>query len=166
MVSTLPATRFSKLVDMLWFERRLLEFLLFKLVTANLVLTANDRRFVTSAISEVERVMQEVRKAESQRTFAVDKLALEWGVPADRLSLGYLATRAPVEIRAEFEDHRNGFLALVEEIEQITRENRRLATVGLETIRGTLGLADGLTYDAAGRRSTPASQATTVDWVL
>ena len=166
MVTAPPAARFSKLIDMLWFERRLLEFLLFKLVTANLVLTANDRRFVTSAISEVDRVMEEVRRAEGQRAFAVDRLASEWGIAADKLSLGYLASNAPQEIRQQFEEHRAGFLGLVQEIEHITRENRRLATVELDSIRGTLGLSDGLTYDAAGRRSSPASHAAAVDWVL
>ncbi len=153
-------------MDTLWYERHLLEFLLFKLVTANLVLISNDHRFVPSAISEVERVMEEVRKAEGHRAFALEKLAGEWKVPADRLSLEYLATHAPNEVRPHFQDHRAGFLELVGEIEELTRENRRLASVGLEGIRGTLGLADGLTYDSAGRSAAVAGRATTVDRVL
>ena len=166
MVTSLPATRFSELADTLWYERRLLEFLLFKLVTANLVLIANDHRFVGPAIAEVERVMTEVRKAEHRRAAALDAVAEEWGQPASQLSLEYLATAAPADLRPAFADHRLGFLELVGEIEDLTRENRRLATVSLDGIRGTLGLVDGLTYDRAGRSSAAPGRPTTIDRVI
>ncbi len=54
----------AELADTLWYERRLLEYLLFKLVSANLVLIADDRRFVGPAIAEVDAVMNEIREAE------------------------------------------------------------------------------------------------------
>ena len=87
-----PATpHLVRLADMLWFERRLLEFLLFKLVSANLVLTANDRRFVGPAIAEVERVVTEVRRAEIDRIAVIDSLAADWGVTVSELTLAYIA---------------------------------------------------------------------------
>ena len=61
----------SQLADTLWYERRLLEYLLFKLVSANLVLIADDRRFVGPAIAEVDAVMAEIRRAEEQRSSAI-----------------------------------------------------------------------------------------------
>ena len=137
---------------MLWFERRLLEFLLFKLVSANLVLTANDRRFVGPAVAEVERVVVEVRRAEGDRAEVIDKIAADWGVDASILSLEYIAEHAPEELRPDFEDHHVGFMALVNEIEELTQENRRLATVSLEDIRGAFGLDQSGMYDAEGRR--------------
>ena len=51
----------ARLADTLWYERRLLEYLLFKLVSANLVLIADDRRFVGPAVAEVDAVMEQIR---------------------------------------------------------------------------------------------------------
>ncbi len=42
-------------------------------------------------------------------------------------------------------------MGLVNEIEILTRENRRLATVALDGIQGTLGFAGGDIYDSAGK---------------
>jgi hypothetical protein len=166
MGSAPPTPQLHELADTLWYERRLLEFLLFKLVSANLVLIANDHRFVAPAIAEVERVMEEVRRAEAERAGAVARLAAAWGVPHTQLTLAYLSTHVPDAMRTAFEEHRTGFLELVGEIEDLTRENRRLATVSLDGIRGTLGLVDGLTYDAAGRTSVSKGPPTTIDRVL
>ena len=52
----------AQLADTLWLERRLLECLLFKLVEANLILTADAARFVTLAIDEVEQVKELARE--------------------------------------------------------------------------------------------------------
>ncbi len=162
-----PTPHLVRLADMLWFERRLLEFLLFKLVSANLVLTASDRRLVGPAVAEVERVVSEVRRAETDRAAVIESLAMDSGVAPDALSLGYIAGTAPEELRADFEDHHEGFMALVSEIESLTRENRRLATVSLEDIRSSFGLSDSGTYDAAGRRRVePSDQPGNTDRVI
>ena len=156
----------TELVDTLWYERRLLEFLLFKLVAANLVLSADDWRFAAPAIAEVERVVQEVRQAESERERVLESIATEWGVEPRALSMTYLAANAPPAFKADLEDHRDNFMGLVNEIDELTRENRRLATVGLEGIRETLGLTQSVTYDAAGRRGQRPAAATRFDRVL
>lgn len=141
----------AQLADTLWYERRLLEYLLFKLVSANLVLIADDRRFVGPAIAEVDAVMNEIRRAESQRDSAVAEVARDFGIAPANVSLAFLADNAPDSLRATFEDHKATFMNLVNEIELLTRENRRLATVALDGIQGTLGFAGGDIYDAAGR---------------
>ena len=141
----------AELADTLWYERRLLEYLLFKLVSANLVLIADDRRFVGPAIAEVDAVMNEIRNAESQRSSVVAAVASAYNVPAATVTLDFLAANAPESLRAIFEDHRTTFMSLVNEIEILTRENRRLASVALDGIRGTLGFASGDIYDSAGR---------------
>jgi len=71
MVTSAESAHMAQLADTLWYERRLLEYLLFKLVSANLVLIADDRRFVGPAIAEVDAVMNEIRRAESQRSAAL-----------------------------------------------------------------------------------------------
>ena len=45
MVTSPGNAHMAQLADTLWYERRLLEYLLFKLVSANLVLIADDRDF-------------------------------------------------------------------------------------------------------------------------
>jgi hypothetical protein len=141
----------AKLADTLWYERRLLEYLLFKLVSANLVLIADDRRFVGPAIAEVDAVMNEIRKAEEQRSSVVAGVAEELAVPPSAVGLAFLADNAPESLRPIFEDHQATFMSLVNEIEALTRENRRLATVALDGIQGTLGFAGGDIYDSAGK---------------
>ena len=166
MVPAQAHSTVHELVDTLWFERRLLEFLLFKLVSANLVLSADDWRFVAPAIAEVERVVQEVRQAEADRAGLLSEVASEWNVGPHQLTLAYLAEHAPPELKSDLEDHRDAFMQLVNEIEELTRENRRLATVGIDGIRETLGLSQTVTYDAAGRRGQRPASATRFDRVL
>ena len=161
----------SRLADALWYERRLLEFLLFKLVSANLVLTVDDKRFVGPAIAEVEKVMEEVRAVELERSTLVTEVAEEWGVGSDSVSLAYLAQHAPDEVSLDFEDHQETFMQLVAEIEQLTQDNRKLATVGLDGIRETLRLVGGVdpgerTYDAIGRPQVSSVRPTKIDEVL
>lgn len=155
-----------ELAETLWYERRLLEFLLFKLVSANLVLAGEDHRFIAPAMGEVERVVSEVRRAEMKRDEVLAAVSREWDVPLRKLSLSYLADHAPADVRDDFVDHQTGFMDLVNEIEDLTRENRRLAGVGLDSIRDTLGLAEGLTYDSAGKRDRPGGSPIRVDRVL
>ena len=83
----------AQLADTLWYERRLLECLLFKLVSANLVLIADDRRFVGPAIGEVDAVMAEIRKAESRRGEVVAAVAREWNVPPEQVGLAFLVKK-------------------------------------------------------------------------
>jgi hypothetical protein len=156
----------SELADTLWYERGLLEYLLFKLVSANLVLIADDRRFVGPAIAEVEAVMAEVRRAEEQRSSMVAEVAREYNVPPSAVGLDFLVTNAPDSLRPVFEDHKTKFMSLVNEIEVLTRENRRLAKVALDGIRGTLGFAGGDIYDAAGKAMRTPDHPLRVDQVL
>ena len=166
-MDTSPASpHLVQLADTLWYERRLLEFLLFKLVSANLVLTSGDHRFVTPAVAEVERVMEAVRVAETDRSRVLAQAAHAMNASPDTLTLSYLAKHAPPALQADFADHRTGFMELVNEIESLTRENRRLASVSLDDLRDTLGLPENLTYDAAGRRGTAAQRPTTIDRIL
>jgi hypothetical protein len=156
----------TQLADTLWYERRLLEYLLFKLVSANLVLIADDRRFVGPAIAEVDAVMAEIRKAEGQRSEVVAAVARERNVPPSDVGLAFLVEHAPASLKATFEDHRTVFHQLVGEIEILTKENRRLATVGLDGIQGTLGFAGGEIYDAAGRATRTPDHPVRVNRVL
>jgi len=156
----------AELADTLWYERRLLEYLLFKLVSANLVLISDDRRFVGPAIAEVDAVMAEIRRAEEQRSDVVADVAKEFAVAPSMVGMEFLVDNAPDALRAVFEDHQRVFMNLVNEIEHLTKENRRLATVALDGIQGTLGFAGGDIYDATGRATRTPDQPLRVSRIL
>lgn len=144
------------LADTLWSERHLVEQLLYKLVVAKLILAADERRFVSAAIGEVERAVARIRDAEHQRQAALAAVARDWGRRSSELTLSVLAEEAPEQMRSVFEDHRTGFQELSTEIEETAAENRRLASGALsnvqEAIEALTGAAPtGPTYTAEGR---------------
>ena len=152
-------TPMAELVETLWYERRLLEFLLFKLVSANLVLSSADRRFVGSAVDEVEQVLDRVRRAESDRHRVVQNLATMWGEPASSLTLSELARRAEVPFAQELRDCQLAFARLVDEIDKVAKANRQLATVGLGDLRAAFGVEASLTYAPSAAAPAPAASA-------
>jgi len=156
----------SELAETLWYERGLLEYLLFKLVSANLVLIADDRRFVAPAIAEVDAVMAEIRRAEEERSAVVAEVAGDFNVPSSAVGLEFLVENASDALRPIFEDHRAKFMELVNEIEVLTKENRRLASVALDGNQGTLGFAGGDIYGAAGRATRTPDHPVRVNRVL
>lgn len=153
-------TPMAELVETLWYERRLLEFLLFKLVSANLVLSSADRRFVGPAVDEVEQVLDRVRRAESERHRVVQRLATLWGLPPASLTLTELGKRAEVPFAQELHDCQLAFARLVDEIDRVARANRQLATVGLGDLRAAFGVEESLTYAPSAATATrPAASA-------
>lgn len=160
----------ERLADTLWAERRVVEYLLFKLVTAKLLLAADETRFVAPALDEVERVVTALRDAETRRTEALAATAREWSMRPDELTLDELVRAAPEPMAGVFREHQKAFVALAEEIEQTAADNRRLATSALTHVQQTLdaltGPPAGPTYTAAGRPDTPVFRPTRLDSVL
>lgn len=160
-----------ELADTLSAERRLLEQLLFKLVSARLVLAADEARFVPQAMNEVDAVISRIRAGEKHRGAAVDGLADAMGEPRGKITLGFLASWAPEPYRTMFEDHREQFQRLTTEIEQATLDNRRLASLALGNVAESLGVLLGQNpmevYDARGSRQERAyTGPTKIDEVL
>jgi hypothetical protein len=152
-------------------ERQILEHLLFRLVEARLVLSADETRFIAQTTREVEEVVSALRTSERHRSVAVDQLAIRLGVKSEEVTLGYLVVNSPEPYATIFRHHREAISDLAVEIEQLTVENRRLATVAARNVSDTLdaiiGSAPVTTYTAVGRtndRSTVLQ--TTLDEVL
>ena len=158
------------LADTLWAERRVVEVLLFKLVTAKLVLEASERRFVTLAMDEVQHMLGTLRSSEVQRSAALEPVAAAWGCPPDDLTLSELANRSPSPMDAVFRDHHEAFLEMAVEIEETARTNSRLASASLTDVRSTLDALTGpplaSTYTAAGTHDTPVARPVRLDEVL
>ena len=151
--------------DALWRERGLLEHLLFKLVSANLGLLADDPRLIEPALSELDRALATYRGAATARAQVMSRLAGLWGVEPD-VGLDHVIEHRAGMLRIAFEEHQSELRGLARRIENITSGNRLLAKRGLDTIRGALGLGSGDTYDATGRPELPDAAATHVDRAL
>lgn len=160
----------ESLADTLWAERHVVHYLLFKLVTARLILAADERRFVAPALDEVERMTEALRESELRRELALAEVADEWGVEPAELTLSDLAERADEPMRSVFAEHREAFLRLAEEIDATAADNRRLAGAALEHVQQSLdtltGPARGQTYTPQGRPDAPATAPTRLDRVL
>lgn len=165
-----PSEGVRELVERLWTERHLLESLLFKLVTAKLILAADARRFLAPALAEVEQVIDQIRAAELRRGIAVARLAEEWGMRQEDLTLGYLVEHAPEPAASIFADHREGFLRLTREIEEVAAENRLMASAALDHIRDNIdalmGGEMGPTYGPTGHRETAPTPPRRLDQVV
>ena len=164
-----PATReLQQLHEVLWAERRLLDVLLYRLVSAKLVMSSDEQRFVPLALAEVERTLEKIRMAELQRSIVIGRLGQAWQAPREELSLIELASSAPEPFASLFEDHRTACMELTAEIEQVSRENKRLAASGLSEVRQLVELVvgsqvmatvDGGAYTQRGAHERPAEVA-------
>jgi hypothetical protein len=132
----------DELAGLLSRERRLLEVLLFKLVTARHLLAAGESRFLVWAAAEVERATERVRDAEVMRASLVQQLARSMGLSEENLTLGSLAKESPEPYRSIFEDHRRAFFDLVAEVEEVTKANRQLAQRGMREVSEVLEKID------------------------
>lgn len=167
---TRPSTpELEHLADTLWAERHVVELLLYRLTLAKLVLAADERRFVSLVVGEVEEAVDSLWEAELRRETAIGALADAWDIDVEELTLGDLAEQAPEPFASVLADHRDGFRALTEEIEATAGENRRLAAAGLQSVRHALDVltADTSgTYTATGRADQPRPMATRLDRAL
>jgi hypothetical protein len=124
----------DELARLLGHERRLLELLLFKLVEGKHLLAAGEARFLPYAAAEVERAMERLQEAELKRSLLVHRLAADLDLPEESLTMGALARDSLEPYRTIFADHRQAFLDLAGEIEDVTRQNRRLAERGAHNV--------------------------------
>lgn len=154
MNATDDSDALETVADVLWAERHLVEYLLFKLITAKLLLSAGERRFMPRAMDEIERVMERLADVEGRREAALRPVAAAWNIPLPELSLAALATRAPEPMATVFKDLHENFLSLTAEIEETSAANRRLAHSTLNQVRSTLETLTGpsvnTTYTARG----------------
>lgn len=158
------------LADTLWAERRVVEYLLYRLVSAKLMLEASERRFLSLALDEVEHALGNLRTAEVQRAAALEHAARAWGYVPEALTLRELSEQAPAPMDAVFRDHHEAFMVLAAEIEDTAATNRRLASATLTGVRETLDALAGpplaATYTAAGTHDTSVTRPVRLDEVL
>jgi hypothetical protein len=127
----------SEVSNILWRERQLLQLLLFKLKTEQLMLTSGETRFLADATREVEMVINELKESELLRAVAVDGLAAEMGLGPSP-SLRELAAVVPAPWDNILDEHRKAFLADTQEIFALAQTNRDLLSNGHKVAREAL----------------------------
>jgi hypothetical protein len=133
----------SEVSNILWRERQLMQLLLFKLETEQMILSGGRTRFLADATREVELVINELKEAELMRAIAVTGVAAELGLGPEP-SLRELAAAAPAPWDNIFEEHRKAFLADTQEIFTMAQMNRELLANGHKAARDALDwLASG-----------------------
>ena len=154
----------ADLSAVLWRERQLLELLLFKLEEEQLVLSSGRTRWLGHATREVEQVLAQIRTAELGRAMEADDAALELGV-APGSGLLALARAAPEPWGDLLTSHREAFLALTAQIQELAHGNRDLLTTSHRATQETiLGLQESHhTYDPRGAASTASVGARLLD---
>lgn len=146
----------SDVSNILWRERQLLEILLFKLEEEQLVLAAGRTRWLNQATREVEMVLDEIKRAELERSMLVDEVAAELGV-GPGASLRALAEAAPQPWSTLLDQHRRAFLTATQEITALAQLNRELLSRGQRAAREALswlGDVDTDLYSATGSTMT------------
>lgn len=127
----------SEVSNILWRERQLLQLLLFKLETEQLILSAGRTRFLSDATREVEMVINELKDTELLRAVAVDSLAAELGLGPSP-SLRELTAAVPAPWDNIFEEHRKAFLSDTQEIFTMAKVNRELLSNGQKAAQDAL----------------------------
>lgn len=153
----------TRLSDVLWRERTLLELLLFKLEEEQMILSSGRSRWLGHATREVESVLDEIRTAELGRAAEADAVAGMLGL-APGSSLAELADHAPAPWDELLRAHRDAFASLTTEISMLADGNRELLAMSHRATQETLlSLQEVHTYDGSGHAAGAAPTAQLVD---
>lgn len=154
----------SRLSEVLWRERHLLELLLFKLEEEQLVLAGGRTRWLSHATREVDNVLDEIRSSELGRAIEADEAAISLGLPPGS-SLNALAGAAPEPWNELLRAHRDAFVSLTSEITSMSAGNRQLLSMSHRATQETLASLQSsvLTYDGTGQSAAQVAVAQLVD---
>jgi len=154
----------AELSAVLWRERQLLELLLFKLEEEQLVLSTGRSRWLGHATREVEQVLDQIRDAELGRAVEADSVAREFGVTPGS-GLRNLAAAAPEPWNDLLNSHREAFVTLTSQIQDVAQGNRELLTSSHRAAQETiLGLQETVqTYNPHGTPSSASATAQLID---
>jgi hypothetical protein len=123
-------------------ERRLLEYLLFKVIATQHLLEAGETRFLGWCSSEVEKAAQRVKEAELLRGAIVARVSGELEVTSARPTLRDLVGCSPEPYRAILHDHHAALHGLMDEITTVTAANRELASGGMRLVHDVVELIE------------------------
>ncbi|MCZ4499404.1 MAG: flagellar protein FlgN [Marmoricola sp.] len=132
----------EKLSQILMRERELLDTLLFRLETEQMVLASGRTRWLMRAAREIENVLVTIRETEILRSVAADQVAASVGLSTNP-SLRALAEAVEEPWCTIFTEHHAAFVSVTQEIGALAEANRDLITAGYRSARETLMSLDG-----------------------
>lgn len=158
----------NELSALLWRERELLEFLVFKLEEEQLLLTSGKSRWLQHATREVEQVVERLRTAGLGRSVEVAALARQWGTD-ENATLRELVTHAPAGPWSDiFSAHLQALTDLTRQIKELRDTNAHFLRAAARSAQETLAstVQDSNTYDARGVSGSLVTSAQLVDEAL
>ena len=156
----------QRLSQVLWRERELMEGLQYALEVEQLILASGRSGWLMRAATDVESVLDDLRRTEVLRAVAADQAAAALGLGANP-SLRDLAERVGDPWGEILSDHREAFLGMTRSITELADTNRDLITSGYRSARETLlamgEATDGYTADGTAVVSAAAAGPSRVD---
>src|SRR4051812_34191235 len=136
MVMTDETEMYGAVSNALWLQRELLETVLYRLVTEQLILTSGTTRWLAKADGDVRHALDELRRGEVARAMHVETLASAIGLKGEP-ALAELAALAPGMWTEILTDHRSALQELAFEVQRTADENGRLLQAGAQGLRRT-----------------------------
>lgn len=152
----------------LWRERELLEDVLFKLETQQLLLSSGRTRWLPAATRELEESTQRVRTEELGRAVASSGAARAWGLD-DEATLPELIAAAPSEAwREVLQTHLQALTVLTGEIAELRDANATLLRGASTAVHETLAGLDAAnpTYNSDGSADRESGHARFIDTAI
>lgn len=137
ITSTPHADRFAALVGVINRECALLQHLVFKLRSAEMLANAGEARFITLISDEVDAAASDLGAIEVARAVLVADVTHQLGIPDDA-TLAELADHAPEEIFAPLHQARNRLIDLMSELDDAARAATGAVTDRLNEVNGAL----------------------------
>lgn len=139
----------NELNQLLWRQRNVLTDFLYRLEVQQLLLADGRDRWADRAVEDLQRAVDRVGRHEEMQKALLDELSAHMDVRAGS-PLSDVAAVAPSPWNEIFEEHRGGFLVLINEIESAASENEHLIRQSLNQVGDLLGRIG----DHSGGRST------------
>jgi hypothetical protein len=159
----------QRLSQVLWRERELMEGLQYALEVEQLILASGRNRWLMRAATDVESVLETLRKTEVLRAVAADETATVLGLPPNP-SLKDLAARAGEPWGEILADHREAFITMTQAITELADSNRDLITSGYRSARETLlamdEAAEGYAADGSAVLSAVGAAPSRIDRIF
>ena len=156
----------SDLAAVLWRQRELMDRLAYRLECEQLLLAGGRTRWLASATSEVETLLEELQVTELHRAATSQAVARDLGLPAEA-TLEEVAGAASPPWTDVLLDHRQALLAGSAELAVLAEANKNLTATGLAAVEATLAALGGRVgttsqgYDARGRVDVIAGEGRT-----
>lgn len=150
----LDATRLVDLGLLLWRHRELLDDLLFRLETQNLLLLAGRDHWVHRVADEAQGTLEAISVTDAERAGLVADMAPALGLPVDA-ALRDLAAVAPEPWGLIFSDHRASLLEVVDRVTDLSQRARRRLHRGLEGAREALSELTGVAEPTVDAQAEP-----------